>query len=384
MAKLSVFIPPFSPDYSGVASAFFDLNAIAVLHDASGCTGNYTGYDEPRWYGSHSPIYCSGLREIDAILGDDQKLIDKVIAAENDIHADMIAIIGSPVPMVVGCDSKGIAAEIEAIAGVPAFGFDTTGTEYYDKGLWLAASALIERFTEQAGIIPDSVNLLGSDAIDFPVPGQIDSIRMMLQKNGIQVNASFPAGITREGLATLSSAALNIVISAGGIGAARVLKKRFGTPFIMGLPYGEKGGEAFLERVRRALRGELSGYADLSGNHSILVLGEAVASRSVAEALRLDYGLEGVAAASLFSPFSESRDLGISYVQDEAGAAKLLSSGWDLIIADPLYRELLQDADQHFLPLPLYAVSSKLHVRGIPDLSLGGFNEYFDGIRSLL
>ena len=69
MKQLSLNLPPFAPDYSGVCSALFELGGMIVIHDACGCTGNYTGFDEPRWYGSSSGVYCSALRQIDAILG---------------------------------------------------------------------------------------------------------------------------------------------------------------------------------------------------------------------------------------------------------------------------------------------------------------------------
>ena len=72
-----MYLPPFAPDYSGVCSTLFELNGIVVIHDAGGCTGNYTGYDEPRWYGSKSAIFCSGLREMDAVLGLDNDFIEK-------------------------------------------------------------------------------------------------------------------------------------------------------------------------------------------------------------------------------------------------------------------------------------------------------------------
>ena len=72
MSRLNVFMYPISPDYSGAAAALFDLGGITVMHDASGCTGNYTGYDEPRWLGSRSATYCSGLRRMDAVLGNEQ------------------------------------------------------------------------------------------------------------------------------------------------------------------------------------------------------------------------------------------------------------------------------------------------------------------------
>ena len=128
MAKLSLWIPPFSPDYSGAAAVLFDLKTVTAMHDASGCTGNYTGYDEPRWYGSRSAIYCSGLRQMDAVLGDDEKLIGKLTAAAKDVKPDLMALIGSPVPMVIGADLKGIAVGLEERTGIPSFGFDTTGT----------------------------------------------------------------------------------------------------------------------------------------------------------------------------------------------------------------------------------------------------------------
>ena len=168
MASFSMYLPPFSPDYSGVSSVLFDLKTVTAMHDASGCTGNYTGYDEPRWYGSHSAIYCSGLREIDAVLGDDEKLIKKMIAAAEDLNPDLLALVGSPVPMVVGSDLAGIAAELEQRTGIPSFGFDTTGTAYYDKGAALAVAALLERFAPVTETIPGTVNLVGATPMRSP------------------------------------------------------------------------------------------------------------------------------------------------------------------------------------------------------------------------
>ena len=37
---------------------------MVAIHDASGCTGNYTGYDELRWYGASAAIFCSALKDI--------------------------------------------------------------------------------------------------------------------------------------------------------------------------------------------------------------------------------------------------------------------------------------------------------------------------------
>ena len=145
MATLSIYLSPFAADYSGVSSVLFDLNTVTAMHDASGCTGNYTGYDEPRWYGSKSAIFCSGLREIDAVLGDDEKLIQKMIYAAKDLNPEVMALVGSPVPMVIGSDLIGIAEELQERTGIPCLGFDTTGTAYYDKGVAMATIGLLKK-----------------------------------------------------------------------------------------------------------------------------------------------------------------------------------------------------------------------------------------------
>ena len=79
MKQISLQLPPFAPDYSGACSALFELGGMIVIHDACGCTGNYTGFDEPRWYDGESQVYCSALRQMDAIMGDDEKLIGRVL-----------------------------------------------------------------------------------------------------------------------------------------------------------------------------------------------------------------------------------------------------------------------------------------------------------------
>ena len=113
MKQISLQLPPFAPDYSGACSALFELGGMIVIHDACGCTGNYTGFDEPRWYDGESQVYCSALRQMDAIMGDDEKLIGRVLRAAEDMHPKFIALMGSPVPTVIGTDFAGIAEEIQ-------------------------------------------------------------------------------------------------------------------------------------------------------------------------------------------------------------------------------------------------------------------------------
>ena len=77
MKDLYRYLSPFAPDISGAVSVLFELGGLIVICDAGGCTGNTCGFDEPRWYTKSSAIYSAGLRDLDAILGRDEKLLDK-------------------------------------------------------------------------------------------------------------------------------------------------------------------------------------------------------------------------------------------------------------------------------------------------------------------
>ncbi len=92
MKGLYKYLPPFAPDYSGVCSVLFNLNGIVIIHDASGCTGNFTGYDEPRWYGSNAAIFSSGLREIEQIENTRQEYMNVKFYAEGDFPCRLTGV----------------------------------------------------------------------------------------------------------------------------------------------------------------------------------------------------------------------------------------------------------------------------------------------------
>ena len=377
MARLSVYLPPFSPDYSGVASAFFDLGALSVLHDASGCTGTYTGYDEPRWYGSQYPAYCSGLREIDAIMGNDQKLIDCIVAAEKDIKAELITVIGSPVPMVVGCDAAGIAAEVEALTGIPSFGFDTTGTAYYDKGIAMAAKALLERFSVPCRKQEGTVNILGLDAIDFPLQETREAIIRSIESTGLKVNASFPVLITLEKLRKIAEAEINVVVSASGIEMAERMKKKYGTPFVIGLPYGNAGLEHIMMDIEGIRAGRGQTVTPVEGKPRALIIGEAVSAMAIRDAIYDEYGIPGT-AASLFSKYAMLEDMGCRTLSEESLVRSEMNQDWDFIISDPILRKLLEGSSNvRFIDNPTYSISSKLYLDRAMNLVGNGIDKAF-------
>lgn len=81
MKKLLKYMTPPAPDDSGASGVLFELGGIIVVCDAGGCTGNICGFDEPRWENRKSALFSAGLRDMDAVLGRDDKLVEKLSKA---------------------------------------------------------------------------------------------------------------------------------------------------------------------------------------------------------------------------------------------------------------------------------------------------------------
>ncbi|WP_455716504.1 nitrogenase component 1 [Anaerosporobacter sp.] len=367
MGKLCMTLPPFSPDYSGVCSALFPFDALTVIHDASGCTGNYTGYDEPRWYGSRSPIYCSGLREIDAILGDDEKLIQKVLYALEDIKPEIIALVGSPVPMVIGTDMDGVAAEIEDRTGIMSVGFSTTGLKYYPQGIEMVYKKVVQRIlesdTSEITKVENSVNILGASPLDFGKSDTIEKLEAFLVESGLKVNVDLWKNVSKAEVVRLKNASCNIVVSNAGIELAEYMKKSFGIPYITGLPYGEKYSSTWIDQLKGCMSNQeckaVSAEINEENTSKILIIGEQLQANSIRNALRVEYQLDGDVAGicGWNTRFAEEND---RFMETEEDIVNLLNDdSYEIIIGDILYQDLI-DSNKTFYPYSHYAVSSKL------------------------
>ncbi|MDR1021516.1 MAG: hypothetical protein LBL73_12205 [Synergistaceae bacterium] len=383
MARLSIWLAPFSPDYSGAASVFFDLNAVSAMHDASGCTGNYTGFDEPRWYGSSSAIYCSGLREIDLIMGDDEKLVSKMLMAGADLKPDIFALIGSPAPMVAGCDLNGIARELEARSGVVSLGIDTTGTEYYDRGVFLAVRALLERFAEKGETRPGTVNIVGVNPMDFGQSENFADLKSLLSENGLEIISTLSMDYGLSALRDAPKAQVNLAVSRAGFLIARYMEERYGQPWLASLPIGRKCAASYIGLLRqimadgkpRAIKGESAS----GGGTRWLIVGEQVQSDCIRNALGAEYGETDVTVGAIFGLEAGLAAPGDTDLPDERAIKGAINSDrYDAVIADPFLYPLLDDPGKRFLHHTQYAVSSKLGSAYKVDFIGGSFNEWYE------
>ena len=361
MNHTSRMISTYSADVFGVCSALFELGGMVIMHDASGCNSTYTTHDEPRWYDMESMVYISGLSEMEAIMGDDEKLIDDIVSAAQDLHPRFIAVAGTPIPTMTGFDFTAVAELIEQRTGIPAFGFPTTGMNTYVHGAGMALSALAERFVLPGVTKEKTVNLLGLTPLDFSVNGSDASLAEVLEQHGWHVQSSWAMGSSLEEISASGDAQVNLVVSAAGLGAARVLQRRFGIPYVVGIPYGRAWTQRLLEALETAAAPRMP---ELDGE-DIVIIGEGVTSVSLACAIELETHRSArvLCSTECDSALLRRKDHLCRY-EDELEAAL---HGAKCIIADPLFQPICPK-DAAFLPLPAESFSGRIYRAQIPNL----------------
>ena len=349
-------IPIYTADVSGVCSALYELGGMTVMHDPSGCNSTYNTHDEIRWYDEDSLIFISGLTEIDAIMGNDEKFIHDIEEAASELKPRFIALASSPIPYMNGTDFPAIAEVTEQDTGIPTFAVPTNGMHDYVRGAGMALEAIAEHFvlpkshaedvsnknTEEKGR-NRLVNLLGVTPLDFGPLEHAETMKRSLEQYGWQINSMWAMGDSLDQLSKSADAAVNVVVSSVGLRAAKVLQRKFGTPYVVGAPVGR-----FTEKLSE-----------------ITLIGEPVTMGSLAAAIELQYGR----SVRVLCPLEETE--GLLTPGDEAVCGeemmeqKLKDAG--IIVADPLYRPICPK-DAQFFELPHIAFSGRIYLKKIKQM----------------
>ena len=361
-------IPIYTADVSGVCSALYELGGMTVMHDPSGCNSTYNTHDELRWYDQDSLIFISGLTEIDAIMGNDRKFIDDIEHAAKQLHPKFIALAGSPIPFMNGTDFPAIAHVIETETGIPTFSVPTNGMNDYVYGAGIALEEIAKRFVknsekqEKKESNSHTVNLLGVTPLDFGPQKNVEALKENLQKYGWEVTSSWAMGDDLETLQRSGKAEVNLVVSAVGLRAAKVLWETYKIPYVIGTP-----NEWLAEDISKALEGAVTQQTTskavylenrMQADVQITLIGEPVTMGSLAAGIEKHYGH----STRVLCPLKEHESLigekdkvvlGEEAMEEELKGAKI-------IVADPLYKPICPK-DSTFYELAHVAFSGRIY-----------------------
>ena len=388
MKQIASRISIYSADAFGVCSALYELGGLCVMHDASGCNSTYNTHDEPRWYDFDSMVYISGLSEMEAIMGDDQKFIDDIVYTAKELSPNFIAMAGTPIPTMIGTDFKAIANIIEKETNIPTFGFDTTGMHSYVSGAYKAFEALAKRFLkrndkESRGEQKESidkesrevkntiikVNILGVTPLDFSINKSVEAMVDLLKENNFEVISTWAMGSSLEYIKNAGDADVNLVVSYSGMGAAKYMYENLNIPYVVGTPFGKEFAKKVIEDLKevKSTKENKISYDNrkIDKDAEITIVGESVMSESLAYAI----SKEKNKTVNVISSLETDEKLlleGDKIAMFEDDIEKCLKNS-KTIIADPLFRPICP-LDSNFISLPHEAFSGRIYRDEIPNI----------------
>lgn len=383
MKGLRKYLTPFAPDQSGAVSVLYELGGMLVICDAGGCTGNVCGFDEPRWFETRSAVFSAGLRDMDAILGRDDRLVAKLADAAEKLDVTFAAVIGTPVPAVIGTDYRALERMLAKKTELPVLTVNTDGMELYDRGEEKAYLVLFGRFAgENVDVEPGNIEKtqtaescdgkrngknedVSVDIEDRPRVGIIgmtpqdvsdlkaaEKIRKLYADQGLCA-VCYGMGDGLEEVRNASLAAKNVVVSPAALKAAQYLQKKFGTPYEIAYP----------------LVSELVPEVNYQGKKILIVQQQVIANAVRKEIEKRTGEKETITTATWFMRKEEIlTDLNVDAVDDislkeEDDFISLVEKeGYDVIFADPCMERMIPGFEGVFIPLTHFAVSGKLNV----------------------
>jgi nitrogenase molybdenum-iron protein alpha/beta subunit len=246
------------------------------------------------------------------------------------------------------------------------------------------------------------VNILGLTPLDFSVNGTDDSIVQWLEREGFEVVSKWAMGCSLDEIRRSAEADVNLVVSAAGYDAAKILYERFGMPYAIGFPAGnelpglladqiilnlkkfkEQGGAETFESAEISVDSGvfLDGSEGKGGSTYekgfAAVIGEGITSLSLAGTIELECGIPAKVLCATECPEDILRECDRMTPDEDDIIPEL--EGAAFVIADPLYRPIVPESAE-FIPLPSEAFSGRIYRDEIPDL-VADINELFIKIK---
>ena len=351
MRGLRKYLTPFAPDQSGAVSVLYELGGLIAICDAGGCTGNVCGFDEPRWFEQKSALFSAGLRDMDAILGRDDRLVEKLVDAASKLDVKFVAIIGTPVPAVIGTDYKALGRMCEKRLNMPVITIDTDGMELYDVGEEKSWLELFRTFAEKGKPNRDiekkrgKIGVLGLTPQDISDLQEPKKIREYYQEKEGKEAICYCMGEnvcrSTDGLdndRTAGEVEKNIVVSPAALAAAKYLEKTFGTPYEVTYPIVE----------------ELVPDMDYRRKKILIVHQQVIGNAMRAEIRRRCQKVNGdpsvdnntvITVASWFMMKQELSEEGDISLREEDDYMELIKKeDYDIVFADPMMKRMTEDA----------------------------------------
>ena len=311
-------------------------------------SGAAPGQEAPRSCepGRHPPegqrVTHTGIRESDIIRGTEQKV--RAAFAEDTawFHPTFVLMTTAPSASMIGSDLGNIAADLAQTGSIPVGVVDLCGDRDYLYGVSMTLEALGKLLLAPAQTIPNTVNLLGCNTIDW-TQDMLDNTRALLQTAGFQVHTVWGMQETAARLKSGAAAAVNLVVNIAGLRLARYMHEAYGVPYVVGAPFGAAQTRRILAALRDPSR-EVPISAGAETEAEVLILAEQLTANALRQVLE-DQGFRAIRVLSFLDMDRELRRPGDGKLTGEDQLAEQLAApSVKLVIGDPDYKPLTDRA----------------------------------------
>ncbi|TGE38097.1 hypothetical protein E4K67_08910 [Desulfosporosinus fructosivorans] len=377
MSRFLNRLPSLASDYSGACSVLFALPSLNLLYSPGGCSSAVIECDEIRDL-RQTLFFSSKLGEMEAVMGAEEEFLFQAerLWAQNQ-QAEFMAIMGTPVPALTGVDIGAMADRLCKRTGLTVLALPTEGFETYYSGVYHTLLTLGKRFLERREKKINQVNIIGYTPLSLGKETHLTGLIDELEEFGLIINCSPVEKIDMETFKSMSSAALNLVVSHEGVGFAQYMQKEYEMPYVMNVPVGLWGMQQLFKDLAEIIDIPL-GYASKhryaptskakSGQRAV-VIGEPLFASCMASCLRNDFGLDYVKPTSLMKMDRRMKKVYLEkalsdvhlFEGEEALAEWLNRIQPDIIVGDPLYQSLLGKGSVRYVPIPHVGLSGPMY-----------------------
>lgn len=322
MKYLFEYIPPLRSDVLGFYDVILRSKAYGLVNDSwpYHFGEEYGGLHSGRGYNS----CVSDLREKDVVSGAEDTLMRcaRDIAISRPEH---ILVGEGPAASMIGTDLDDICNKISSETGIKAVPVNINGQKSYDAGVSETLRAIVGIEAVPGEKRPGCINLIGGSLFDVGSEN-IQAIRKWCADMGFTILNSEPENCFKNA----AQAEVNLVITRSGRAAAELLKDRFGTPYVEGIPFGKAESASILKSLKTG--GKCDHIAAGSGK-SALIFGEPFIGAAIKNTLIREYGFGSVSIAG-FNATDDDTEL--RREKDVFGLFE--SKSCDYIFGDPVFK----------------------------------------------
>lgn len=200
-------------------------------------------------------LFTTHMSEDDVVMGDVSRLEEAIVELDKSYAPKVIFVVASSVTAVIGTDIKGVCNYMQREVKARLVAFDQGGFRGdYSVGIREAYKLIVKNLVKAPeGSVAGTYNLIGASAWRYRMASDVWELENLLSEAlDMRLHTCLCSNTSVEEIASMSEAALNIVIGNEGLAAAKLLQEKYGTPYVYAVPYGYQGTVDFLQAVGAA------------------------------------------------------------------------------------------------------------------------------------